>query len=112
MVSMAFQNCNEFPIWYIPSVIFGGARRPQCVHWGGVAPLPPLPPCSAAPAPTDTRGHNHLRGDLEGGEEMGHSLVKGYFTFLLLTTVACKVMQHCRSPDTRGHNHLRVGEGC
>ena len=37
-----FQDCmlsnfydNDFPIWYIPSVIFGGARSPQCGEGGG-----------------------------------------------------------------------------
>ena len=43
MLSIYFTN--EFLIWYIPSVIFGGARPPpQCVH-----NHPPCPPCSAAP---------------------------------------------------------------
>ena len=32
----------------VPSVIFGGARPPQCVHWEDCPP-----PCSAAPAGQD-----------------------------------------------------------
>ena len=44
-----FFFCHRVSDWYIPSVIFGGARPPQCVHWGGGRLPPAPPPCSAAP---------------------------------------------------------------